>query len=275
MLCGENGDGIFGNVSHFFLHRYRHEIAFLRLTGVGSAVAPLIEALDWRRRWATLLTRRYDSEISSPRHFVWTLGQRGDPTRARRIFNCDDAALLGERRTVLAPYRDWPLLDLTTVSGLLTGVHLTNTLWGTLAEASGIRLALPYTMPSVLGVAMAVPWDIKLREPKHLARAALRQLGIPDALIVRPKLSFGLPIRLWALRGALFQPIVDMARESYPPGFLESLQTEATAPAMALWAVLNQYLWTQLFEAGRAVDDLAGEILDRRREASRTAIVVS
>jgi asparagine synthetase B (glutamine-hydrolysing) len=269
MLCGEAGDSIFGNVSHGFLHRYRRQIAFLSLTRAGSTMAPLVDALGWRRRWVTLLTRRYDTDVSSPRHFLWTLGRRGDPNVARQRLRCDEAALLGERRGHLDPYRDRSLLDQVTASGLLAGVHVTNAIWGKVAEASGIRLAFPYTSPSVLAAAMAVPWDVKLREPKHLARTALRQLGVPEALIVRPKLSFGLPLRLWAPRGTLFQPIVDMAKESYEPGLLESLQTEETGPAMTLWSLLNHFLWTQLFEADRAVDDLAGEIIDRHRMSAR------
>jgi hypothetical protein len=50
---------------------------------------------------------------------------------------------------------------------------------------------------------------------------------------------------------------------------LESLQTEEGGASMVLWCILNQFLWTQLFEARRSVEDLAGEILDRHRAAVR------
>jgi len=158
-----------------------------------------------------------------------------------------------------------PLLEQVTMAGILGGGHTTNTVWNKLAEAFGIRLAFPYSTPSVLDASLRTPWELKLREPKHLARAALRRLGVPEPLVTRPKLSFGLPIRLWALPGTLFQPVVDMAKGAYQRGLLESLQTEETGPAMTLWALLNQFLWTEIFQNGRSVDDIAGEILDRRR----------
>lgn len=116
---------------------------------------------------------------------------------------------------------------------------------------------------------MTIPWEVKLREPKRLVRAALRNLGIPETLIVRPKLSFGFPQRFWAPKGALFQPVVDMAMHVHEPRVLELLQTEEGGASMVLWCLLNQFLWTQLFEAGRSVEDLSGEILDRRRTAAK------
>jgi hypothetical protein len=117
---------------------------------------------------------------------------------------------------------------------------------------------------------MTVPWDVKLREKKHLIRAALRQLGIPETLVMRPKLSFGFPARFWAPKGALFQPIVDMAMQEHDARVLESLQREEGGAPMVLWCLLNQYLWRQLFEVGRSVEDLSGEILDRRRIANKS-----
>jgi hypothetical protein len=140
-------------------------------------------------------------------------------------------------------------------------------IWGKLAEASGVYLACPYTSPSVLAAVMTVPWDVKLREKKHLVRAALRQLGIPETLVTRPKLSFGFPPQFWASKGALFQPIVDMAAQVHDARVLESLQREEGGASMVLWCILNQFLWMQLFETGRSVEDLSGEILDRRRTA--------
>ena len=120
------------------------------------------------------------------------------------------------------------------------------------ATRSGVYLACPYTSPSVLAAMMTVPWDVKLREEKHLVRAALRQLGVPETFVARPKLSLGFPARFWAPKRALFQPIVDMATRVYDAGVLESLQREEGGASMVLWCLLNQFLWVQLFEVGRS-----------------------
>jgi asparagine synthase (glutamine-hydrolysing) len=271
ILSGEGADCLFGNASHAFLYRRRHAIALLRMTGIGSVLAPLVARSRWHGKRSLLFTRRYDRRLSSDRHFLWTLGRHGDPSIVRRLLACDEAALFGERLRLLQAYDDRSLLDQVTILSLLCEAHATITIWGKLAEASRVRLACPYTSSSVIASAAAVPWNVKLRESKHLARTALRQLGVPEKLIARPKLSFGFPSQFWARRGTLFQPVVDMAKSVHDGGFLESLQTGEDGAAMVLWCVLNQFLWTQLFEVGRSVGDLAGEILDRRRtlESSR------
>jgi len=268
ILCGEGADCIFGNALHEFLYRHQSAIAFLRATRVGSALAPLANALGWHSTWGSLLTRRYDRQLSSARHFLWILGRYGDRDSVQRLLSCNDEALLGERPGLLEPYDDRPLLDQVTVLALLSEGHATMTIWGKLAEASGVYLACPYTSPSVLAAVTTVPWDVKLREKKHLVRAALRQLGVLETLVARPKLSFGFPARFWAPRDALFQPIVDMAMRVHNTGVLESLQREEGGASMVLWCLLNQFLWTQLFEVGRSVEDVSGEILDRRRTAA-------
>lgn len=270
ILCGEGADCIVGNASHDFLYRHRSAIAFLRTTRLSTAFALLAETLGWHGLWSSVLTRRYDRQLSSAHHFLWLLGRFGDRSIVQRILSCDDAALLGERPWLLEAYHDRPLLDQVTALALLSEGHATISIWGKLAEASGVHLACPYTSPSVLAAVMTVPWDVKLREKKHLVRAALRQLGIPETLVMRPKLSFGFPARFWAPKGALFQPIVDMAMQVHNARVLESLQREEGGASMVLWCLLNQFLWMQLFEVGRSVEDLSGEILDRRRTAAKS-----
>ncbi len=267
ILCGEGADCIIGNASHELLYRHRSAVAFLRTTQLGSAWAPLADALGWDGPWSAFLTRRYDRQLSSVHHFLWLLGQRGDRHIIRRLLSCDAAAFLGERPSLLDAYHDRPLLDQVTAVGLLSDVHSTMAIWIKLAEASGVYLACPYTSPSVLAAAATVPWDVKLREKKHLVRAALRQLGVPETLVTRQKLSFGFPARFWAPKGALFQPIVDMAMQVHNAGVLEGLQKEEKGASMVLWCLLNQFLWVQLFEVGRSVEDLSGEILDRHQTA--------
>ena len=92
----------------------------------------------------------------------------------------------------------------------------------------------------------------------------LRESGIPEDLVTRPKLSFGFPCRYWALPGTLFQPIVDMAGKMFGKSVLRSLQTGDSDRAMLLWNLLNLYLWRELFIENSSPESLIVEILERR-----------
>jgi asparagine synthetase B (glutamine-hydrolysing) len=269
MLSGEGAGGVFGGPRHRFLHRYRRTVALLRTTGIGIVLGPVADRLGCRGPMASLLTSGYDGDVRSWRHYLWLAGRYGDPDAVRQVVACDAAALVGERPRLIEAYRDLPLLDLVMHVNLLAEAHTTISIWGKLAEASGIRFTCPFTSPSFLAAVNSVPWEVKLREPKYLVRAALRELGVPEPLIARPKQSFGFPTRYWAPPGALFQPVVEIAARAYDATLLRSLQTEDGGRCMVLWSLLNQFLWTELFEEGRSVEDLAGEIVDRHRAAAR------
>lgn len=164
ILCGEGADCIIGNSSHEFLYHHRTAIAFLRTTNLGSMWASLADALGFHGPRTSLLTCRYDDQLSSTHHFLWLLGRYGDRGIIRRLFCCDETAFLGDRARLIEAYQDRPLLDQVTALALLSEAHATISIWGKLAEASGVYLASPYTSPSVLAAVVAVPWEVKLRE---------------------------------------------------------------------------------------------------------------
>jgi hypothetical protein len=110
---------------------------------------------------------------------------------------------------------------------------------------------------------MALPWNVQYRKGKHYLKALLRQHGVPESLINRPKLGFGFPVQYWALPDTLFQPLVDMAGEMFDARLLASLQVSDRSRANLLWNLLNVYLWKKISEQGADPDDLASELLRR------------
>ena len=119
---------------------------------------------------------------------------------------------------------------------------------------------------NVIDQVTSIGWPQKLKEPKYLIREILRDAGLPENIISRPKLSFEFPYKYWALRNSLFQPIVDMAGEMYDPNMLRALQSARPGTAMLLWNLINLYIWNKLHIDGADASDFSRELIDRHRQ---------
>jgi hypothetical protein len=60
-----------------------------------------------------------------------------------------------------------------------------------------------------------------------------------------------------------------MASEMYDQETLKSLQGENPPRAMALWGLLNIYLWQKIHVDGVSPDSIKDEIRQRRKEAAK------
>ena len=215
-----------------------------------------------RWRWFAL---GFGKDVADRHHLLWTLGAYGSPSLVERRFGSDRDAILGARRLLYTTYGQLGLGQQVSVAGLLLEASTTMVIWSRLAERFGVALPCPYTSPRTIRLVTGIPWKIRLAEPKHLVRALLRREGVPESLIARPKLSFGFPYRHWAVRGALLQPLVDMAGTMFEPELLRSFQTEQWGEAMILWNAVGLYLWRSLIVEGADPDALVEEVLARHR----------
>lgn len=273
LFSGEGADGLFGNDTHVKVHKYRHALALLRVPGIGPVLqqvfrlvgARLPSTQDERVGWFGL---GFGNDLDD-HHLLWTLGAYGDRDLVKSRFGCDDASILESYRLLVEPYRDLDLLQRVSIVSLLCEGATTMSLWGKLAESQGLPLHHPFTAPRIVDTAFRLPWSVRLAEPKHFVRALLRRHGVPESLIDRPKKSFGFPPRHWAPAGSLFQPLVDMASDTFDARVLGSLQTVREDRAMILWNLLGLFLWKQIVIEGTSTDALTEEILARRRPADR------
>jgi asparagine synthetase B (glutamine-hydrolysing) len=267
LVCGEGADGLFGNDLHNFVHRYRGLLAFMRHSGARRLCRAFVDALhidDYRVR---LLTAESGEDLDSRDHILWTFGAYGDSALVKKQFGCGDDDILASRKALIGNYKNKSLLDKVTILSLLSEGCVSMYVWSKLAESQGIVIQYPFTTPTLVTYAIRSGWDEKLQETKYFVRSLLRQRGVPEELIGRPKLSFGFPYRYWALPGALFQPLVDMTAHMFDPVLLRSLQTEEPGRAMMLWNLINLFLWHKVMIEGVSRNSLCAEILDRRRLA--------
>lgn len=269
VLCGEGADMLFGFDLHFAFYRRRELLKLTGRTGVRGIYQFFVRLFDIKSRRSTFYAADFGTNIESSQHFLWQDGFYGDASIIKSWLGCDDDAILGPRKTLMSNYRHAGLLTQFSIQGLLCDGFTTMGVWGQLAESEGIIVHYPFTTPELVEYVLSVPWDRKVREEKHFVRLLLRNYGVPEYLITRPKLAFAFPFRYWALPGTLFQPLVDMAAEIYDADFLRSLQTEDTGRAMILWSVINYYLWQKLLIEDVNPQDLCAEVLERRKTGKK------
>jgi hypothetical protein len=186
------------------------------------------------------------------------------------LFGSSPIAAYEARADLIRGYVSDNLLDRITILSLLGEGHITMSVWSKLAESQGYPIYYPFTEPELIEYLFSLPWSLKLSEPKYLIRRLLRNGGLDEKLIGRPKMSFGFQPRFWALPGALFQPLVDMAAKRYEHSLLSSLQSTDQSKAMLLWNILVLYLLEKLIVDGYPADQLVEEVLDRHRHLNRS-----
>jgi asparagine synthetase B (glutamine-hydrolysing) len=234
-LCGEGADGLFGNDAHMKYFKYRTRIDLGCVTGLHWLFKTAYRAMGLKNERLDYFAHDFGERFGNDNHILWTLGRYGDPEIVRQYFKSSRKDIYKSRMNLMQNYPDLGLMDKITALSLIGEGFETMTIWSKLAEKHQMEIVYPYDHPGVIGHAMEIPWAIKLREEKHIIRSLLRKYNFPEEFIMRPKLSFGFPVKFWAPKGALFQPLVDMAAEMFEPSFLQSLQSEETPKAMVLW----------------------------------------
>ncbi|MEK7774263.1 MAG: asparagine synthase C-terminal domain-containing protein [Candidatus Zixiibacteriota bacterium] len=269
LFNGLFSDGLFGDEVHHAYWKHRHAIAFLKATWLAAPLRRAYRLSGLKSRRLHFLTNDFRQVPSSSRHLLHGIGQYGDITLIKQLFGGSDETIFASRMSILSKYENYSILDkLTVINGLILSSY-TGGLWGRLAEVSGNVEAFPFAAKSVIDSVVDTPWPIRMVEPKRFVRELLRKYGIPDSLITRPKKSFGFPYQYWSLPHTLFQPLVDMAADTYDRALLSRLQTGEPRHAMILWNMINFHLWKQIVIDQKNSKDLATEAISRYRTLPR------
>ena len=268
-LCGEGADGFFGNTLHRRLQRFEWLVRLSQLTGASLTVrtlARLMRRLDPR---LDFFCHSFGDNMERDDHILWTMGLFGDVDLVTRSLVGTKRDILQSRRDLMARCAGYDIKDKVTILALAGSISTTVPVWAHLADSAGFVLATPFTIPTLTSYISSVPWNVKANDVKAVIKADLEKRGIPHRLINRPKLSFGFPIKYWALPNALFQPLTDMAEDMFDGHLLRSLQVEETGRAMILWGIINYYLWHKMFIEDETPEALKREIRERCKRMSR------
>ena len=271
VVSGEGADGIFGVDLQRRFWRRENKPALLSL----FSAPPLAAAARWlteatgrgRGVFEPALEALPGDDYENPDHELWSMSCHGKRERVLEQFECDKGDLFRSRLALVNHIKNRSAYDVISLLGLMGEATITQTIWSQMGERCGRFVDYPFLDPELLQFAFQTSWKDKLREPKWLIRAALRHLKVPEFIIRRPKSSFGLNRRGWALKNGMLEPLVPLAAKVFPERQIRSLQTQDESEASVFWALLNYALWRRLCIDGEPLETLQEELEQQIQDA--------
>lgn len=260
VLCGQGADGIVGlSVMFNYLDKkylLRRELSPL-FWAMAAVVPERLAPFGRLHRWSL---KKWDLDFARPDHALWMLGEFGERAWVRDHFGVDDMAIVHGRLSAISKFNVESVLDAFSILDFVSDVGVTQDIWGQLAAAHGRTAYYPFNSPGLINAALHVSWEDKLSEPKRLMRALGVRVGVPDFILSRPKLGFGVRSALWAARGGAAEPLLDVAAPVVDVELLRRFQGTDEKRAMILWNWLNYAIWKRLIVDDEPRDRLMAEL---------------
>ncbi|HWR96916.1 MAG TPA: asparagine synthase-related protein [Candidatus Methanoperedens sp.] len=260
VLCGEGADSLFGLPIMYSYHKLR---------GVTRpALAPVLWLLahtlknrlyPWERMYA-FSKRRWDLDFSNVKHGLWLTGEFADKRWVKDRYAVDEEALLKGRRAIIERFSLDNVFDAFTVLAYVSDAAIIQDIWGKLGDAQGRWICYPFNSPELIRVAHHTSWDDKMSVHKRLIRRAGQLVGVPDPILFRPKLTFGISARQWAAPGGVLEALFRVASPVVESDVLRRFLSPDEKRAMTGWTLVNYAIWKRMLIDGEPPERLHAEL---------------
>lgn len=203
--------------------------------------------------------------IDDPANVLWATGAYGSWDWVCSYFGITRDKIVAHRARTLSRYKGRSAFDLISFLDYFADAAVTQSLWGKLAEYFGAISYNPFTEDKFINYACNIPWNIRLKAPKHVLKNIARSINVPEFIITRPKSGFGIRNPAWAAPGGLFEPLISLSN-AFSPMEMRTLQGRDPSNAMIFWNMINYALWKRLFILGQSVEDLQRELAQQLPE---------
>jgi len=272
VLHGAVAEAAWGTETHMALGRAGTSRQNLLSTGPALAMLRMAGAF-WPKALAVRegieTVKRLGLPLSSPQNPLWEVGAYGDREWVQARYRVSAEDIIRPRYDNLQSFVDRPMDDVLALYSFNFQVAANVALWSKLAEGQGKIAYYPFADRDLLDFAFSIPWKLKLKSEKHFLRESGRRLGIPGAILDRPKRSFGINSDRWAEKGGVLEPLIPVAAKVVDVNELRSLQGRASRPAMTLWSLLNYAILKRLFILNESPDVLLSEVADNYQRIAR------
>ena len=272
LIHGAAAEAAWGTETHLMLSRSGTTRQHLLSMGPMHAALRVIGGLWPKAREVREMVdtiQRSGFPLSSPQNPLWKVGAYGDSDWVKKRYRVSDEDIVQARYSSMESFVNQPLNDVLSSYNFNFQVGTNIALWSKLAEGQHKILYYPFANKDLLDFAFSIPWNLKLRNPKHFLLETGRGLGIPEGILSRPKRSFGINSDRWSEKEGVLEPLISVAAKVVDIEELRALQGRASRPAMTLWSLLNYAVLKRLFVLGEPVDVLVNEVKENYLRMAR------
>ncbi|MHC5060203.1 MAG: asparagine synthase-related protein [Planctomycetota bacterium] len=276
VVIGHGADNLFGLPSHTLIFDSQKAVyELLSRYPVRKAIELLSRMTGRGRRFARRLgniadcLKRKAFPTDAPENVLWSYGACGSEDWVCNYFNVTMKDIIEGRYECIKPYENRSFYEMISVLAFSGESSEVESIWTKLAESQRKIACYPYNSPEILKNAYSIPWEIKLRRPKNVLRNVARKLEIPEFIITRGKLGFGIQTQDWAKTGGIFDPLIPLVPTDFDMKQIRNLQSGDPRKAMTFWNILNYFIWKRLCINGESLtglkDELEENILEQKR----------
>jgi len=267
IVIGHGADNLFGLPSHALFFDSRKAVYQLLSRYPIRKVFELFSYMTGRgRRFVRRLgnvadcLKRKSYPMSAPENVLWSYGASGSEDWVCNYFNVTMKEIIKGRYDCIKPYENRTFYEMMSALAFLGESSEVESIWTKLAESQRKIACYPYNSPEMLNNAYSIPWEIKLQSPKNVLRNVARKLEIPEFIITRGKLGFGIQNQDWAKKGGIFEPLIPLVSTAFDAKQIRNLQSGDPKKAMTFWNILNYFIWKRLCINGEPLTRLKGEL---------------
>jgi asparagine synthetase B (glutamine-hydrolysing) len=185
--------------------------------------------------------------LNDPKNPIWSWHDFGSEEWICNYFNITHQNIIKSRYDFIEKFETRSIYDIWSLYSLLGDEDITLPLWHKLGEGNKKILYDPFYDLKVLNYVFLIPWKIKLSRPRNKLRKEIARRGhIPEFIITRPKMSFGIHPDRWVKKGGVFEPLVPSASKVFDEKEIRKMQSTETKKAMTYWNMLNYATWKRL-----------------------------
>jgi asparagine synthetase B (glutamine-hydrolysing) len=274
VVSGDGADSIFGSEFNYGLYRSTRGIRKIMMSAPllsllempGTVIPKLQRIIANGKRW-----KRKDIPLSDPNSVFWAIGAYGSADWVCANFGKNRNDIISTRYAWLKRFEDRSLFDIASLIAVFTSVSWTKAIWSKLGEYHNKILYYPYSGSEIMNYIYAVPWEVKLQQPKKVLREVANELKIPAFIVNRRKSAFGVQPEHWATPGGWFEPLIPLAAKVFPEKEIRGLQSANLESAHTFWNILNYSVWKRLVIDQEPLGVLLGELKENISHASSSS----
>ena len=226
-----------------------------------SILEPILKILGSGQDLINTINKlQYNYPLDHPENPIWSWMDFGSWDWVCNYLKVNKEQIINERYRLIKDISQISMYDIWSRYSLYSDEDMTLAIWSKIGEGNKKILYFPYYDHDVLDYSFSIPWNLKLKTFKILSIELARQCGLPKFIYTRPKKSFGIKPKRWALRGSVFEPLIPLSSKIINEKEIRKMQSIDSKKAMTYWNILNYSIWKRLMIYNEPIEVLIEEM---------------